>query len=83
MAVLGKQPMAYLAYAALIRQEYHHVPHAVYCNKRAEILEDFLKQSQIYGTSVFVQALEQRARDNVRQEIQLLRRGQIPGHENI
>jgi len=42
MAVLGKQPNAYDHYAALIRQEYQHVPHDVYCDKRADILESFL-----------------------------------------
>ena len=78
MSVLGKIPQAYSCYAALIRQEYCHVPHEVYCEKRAMVLENFLKQPQIYGTQIMLEALEQRARDNLEQEIQNLRRGIIP-----
>ncbi len=42
MAVLGKESNAYDHYASLIRQEYIHVPHDVYCEKRAEILQSFV-----------------------------------------
>lgn len=42
MAVLGKRPEAYDGCAALIREEYRHVPHDVYCEKRADILADFI-----------------------------------------
>jgi predicted metal-dependent HD superfamily phosphohydrolase len=79
MAVLGKEMPAYLKYASLIREEYAHVPHEVYCEKRADILENFLTQDQIYGTQAMLEAFEQRARDNVAREIGTLRRGQIPG----
>lgn len=79
MAVLGKEAKAYDRYAKLIRKEYQHVPHATYCEKRADILEEFLKQSQIYGTETMLVTLEQRARDNIGREIETLRRGEIPG----
>lgn len=78
MAVLGKEEHAYLAYAALIRKEFHFVPHKTYCEKRAEVLETFLKNTAIYGTMLMRQALEERARSNVRKEIALLRKGTIP-----
>ena len=42
MAVLGKESNAYDHYAALIRKEYIHVPHDLYCEKRAEILQSFV-----------------------------------------
>jgi predicted metal-dependent HD superfamily phosphohydrolase len=45
MAVLGKQPPAYLAYARLIRQEYHWVPQEVFCETRANILQGFLDRT--------------------------------------
>jgi len=45
LAVLGKQPAAYDHYAALIREEYQHVPHNTYCEKRADILESFLGEN--------------------------------------
>ena len=81
MAVLGKAPHAYMAYAALIRKEYKHVPSDVYCTARADVLETFLQQPRIYGTELVRQALEDRARSNIRHEIDSLRRGEIPGEE--
>ena len=78
MAVLGKETLAYLSYASLIRKEYNYVEHDTYCEKRADILEDFLKQPQIYGTQAVIEAFEQRARDNIRTEIEILRKGRIP-----
>mmetsp|Transcript_24139 Transcript_24139/g.50968 ORF Transcript_24139/g.50968 Transcript_24139/m.50968 type:complete len:309 (+) Transcript_24139:37-963(+) len=88
MAVLGKHKKAYLKYAALIRKEYEFVPHDVYCSKRAEILETFLgsgstnasmETKHIYLTDAFREAFENRARVNLREEIDLLRKNTIPG----
>ena len=86
MAVLGKENEAYLKYAALIRKEYQFVAHDVYCSKRAEILETFLgdkseagQKKCIYLTESFSGAFEARARENLRNEIQLLRSNTIPG----
>ncbi len=42
MAVLGKHDDAYDHYASLIRKEYIHVPHKLYCEKRAEVLHSFV-----------------------------------------
>lgn len=79
MAVLGKDDNAYRAYAALIRKEYSFVPRDVYCSKRAELLQTFLEQSQIFGTSVMQGALEDQARKNVQNEIDALRNGILHG----
>lgn len=46
MAVLGKCHDAYDHYASLIRKEYIHVPHTVYCEKRAEVLQSFVEVVQ-------------------------------------
>lgn len=73
MAVLGKIQSAYQSYATLIRAEYSFVPYNEYCSKRCCILETFLLQPQIFGTTVLHQALEDRARANIRQEIMSLR----------
>lgn len=78
MAVLGKKMHAYRSYAALIRNEYHFVPQAVYCKKRAEILESFLNRKKIYLTTVMHCALEKNARQNLRDEIESLQQGKIP-----
>jgi len=83
MAVLGKDARAYQVYASLIRNEYRHVPQDVYCEKRAEILTAFLQeQPQIFLTQAMTLALEQRARDNLAAEIEMLQRGQIPNTNN-
>jgi predicted metal-dependent HD superfamily phosphohydrolase len=79
LAVLGKTASAYDKYAALIRKEYLHLPHAVYCEKRSQVLRAFLEeQPRIYGTSAFAAALEDRARSNLRREIKSLLSGVIP-----
>jgi len=80
MAVLGKQPSAYLAYAALVRKEYAFVPRDIYCEKRVVVLKQFLK-GPIYGISLIRQALEESARANITAEIALLEQNIIPGED--
>ena len=90
MTVLGKRQNAYLKYASLIRKEFAFVPRDVYCTKRAEILETFLgdgsssskkDKKYIYLTKTFQEAFEERARTNLREEINLLRKNIIPGEK--
>jgi predicted metal-dependent HD superfamily phosphohydrolase len=81
MAVLGKRTDAYLAYAALIRQEFDFVPRDVYCEKRAAILGSFLQQPRIYPSNLFHHALEEQARRNLQTEIDMLNRGIINGEK--
>ena len=92
MTVLGKRQNAYLKYASLIRKEFAFVPRDVYCTKRAEILETFLgdgssssrsssNKRYIYLTKTFREAFEGRARENLRDEINLLRKNIIPGEK--
>ena len=77
LAVLAKQPDAYMSYAALIRKEYHFVPAETYCAKRAEILQDMVHQKRLYASPVFA-PWETRARNNLRNEVALLKQGTIP-----
>jgi predicted metal-dependent HD superfamily phosphohydrolase len=79
MAVLGKVQPAYLHYAGLIRKEYEFVHRDAYCQKRADILEKFLEESSIFASAIFRNAMEQQARNNLQEEINLLRTGIIPG----
>ena len=84
MAVLGKSSEAYENYASLIRQEYAHVPHNVYCEKRAEILQSFIgsvggNAKTVYLNAHMREALEERAIANLKREIAILQTGQIPG----
>ena len=90
MSVLGKDPQAYDHYASLIRLEYLHVPHGLYCEKRAEILRSFIgsvKKAEgssestsktVYLTSSMRDAVEERAIANLQREIGSLERGIIP-----
>jgi predicted metal-dependent HD superfamily phosphohydrolase len=83
MAVLAKDEAAYDQYAALIRNEYHFVPHDVYCAKRADILQTFVQQRPcIYYTPTLAQAWQARAQLNVRREIAMLRSGKIAYRAN-
>lgn len=85
MSVLGKIPEAYDAYAVMIRQEYIHVPHDTYCEKRAEILESMLgdfvngtRSKSLYFSEPMKTALEDQAVSNLRREISSLRNYVIP-----
>ena len=79
LAVLAKEPSAYLSYAALIRREYHFVPSDRYCAKRAQILQDFLPMHDcLYGTPGLQEVWEEQARSNLRHEIIMLQNGVIP-----
>eukprot|EP00752_Nemacystus_decipiens_P010247 g9131.t1 len=78
MAVVGRERGAYLAYASQIRQEYIHVPAETYCQKRAEVLRDFLTKESIFSTEEYRQTLESSARANVAAEVDMLGQGTIP-----
>eukprot|EP00903_Cladosiphon_okamuranus_P009506 g9058.t1 len=69
MAVMGRERSAYLAYASQIRQEYIHVPVETYCQKRAEVLRDFLAKGSIFSTEEYRRTLETPARANVAAEV--------------
>ena len=86
LSVLAKTKTAYDAYAHLIRQEYHFVDRDVYCSKRADILQEFLKCSHIFYSPWMLcdnnGIMEQRARMNLEREIQALRSGVILGENS-
>lgn len=82
MAVLGKRKEAYMVYAGLIRKEYAFVDRSLYCTKRADILKGFLeKKNRIFLSDIFYDALEKQARSNLKDEIELLKRGLNPAEE--
>jgi len=81
MAVLGKHSPAYSVYAGLVREEYYFVERELYCSKRAEILTNFLEKTKyIFSWDKMRIGLEMRARENLQNEINQLRVGNIPGH---
>ncbi|MBB6049487.1 HD domain-containing protein [Armatimonas rosea] len=69
--ILGAAPRAYRRYAALIRQEYTHVPDTAYRAGRAAVLERFLQRPRLYF-GPFPER-EARARENLAAELSRLR----------
>lgn len=93
MSVLAKDSNAYKTYAGLIRKEYEFVVRDTYCQKRAEILRSFIglrriedndvvdETKHIFGTDAMKAWFEQKARQNLLEEIHMLERGVIPCEE--
>jgi predicted metal-dependent HD superfamily phosphohydrolase len=69
LAILAAPAERYMTYAADVRAEYAHVPHAAFRSGRAAILQGFLDRPRIYRTHPAYQAWEQRARTNLATEI--------------
>ena len=66
LAILGASPERYAEYDQQVRAEYAWVPQLIYGFKRKQVLQSFLQRPQIYSTAHFQQALEIRARSNLR-----------------
>lgn len=75
LSILAAPAEAYRTYAAQIRQEYRHVPEALYCEGRAKVLECFLHQAAIYHTPGFRERNEAEARANLAEELRRLQSG--------
>ncbi|MFA5128825.1 MAG: hypothetical protein WC445_02525 [Patescibacteria group bacterium] len=72
LAILGSSDDEYDSYAKKIRQEYAWVPDDQYREGRRKILENFLNTPRIYFTEEAGKELEQRARKNLKREIDSL-----------
>ncbi|OYW71551.1 MAG: hypothetical protein B7Z37_27485 [Verrucomicrobia bacterium 12-59-8] len=66
LAIFAQPLERVLEYERQIRAEYAWVPEAVYVEKRAEILNDFLNRQQIYFTAWARERFDARARENLR-----------------
>lgn len=73
LSILGKSTERFRQYEEQIRREYSWVPLEVFAGKRAEILERFLRRSQIYRTEIFRTKYEETARRNLHDSINRLR----------
>lgn len=67
LSILGAEQARFDEYEEQIRKEYAFVPSWLFRLKRRAILQDFLDRPSIYSTAHFRDALEQRARANLRQ----------------
>ena len=66
LSILGAERARFDEYEQQIRREYSDVPGFLFRRKRKEILKGFLERPAIYSTPHFQDALEARARDNLR-----------------
>ena len=66
LSILGAARARFDEYEQQIRKEYAYVPGFLFRRKRREILKGFLDRPAIYSTPHFHDALEARARDNLR-----------------
>ncbi|MGY1615627.1 HD domain-containing protein [Geodermatophilus sp. SYSU D00691] len=73
LAVLASPPEAYAAYASAIREEYAHLPDAVFAAGRIAVLEQLLALPELYRLPQVAEQLTGRARANLTAEISLLR----------
>lgn len=72
LSILGAAPHRYANYASNVRHEYAHVTDEEFAAGRAEILAGFLEQPMIYRTVAARQLWEERARQNLAHEVELL-----------
>lgn len=72
LAILGAAPARFAEYERQVRAEYAHVPEPAFREGRARILAGFLARPRLFATAPFRDALEQGARDNLRQALAAL-----------
>jgi predicted metal-dependent HD superfamily phosphohydrolase len=75
LSILGASTIEYEQYSEQIQKEYCHVPGLLYKRGRLKVLESFLNQDAIYNTEYFYSRFENRARDNLKREIDYLKKG--------
>lgn len=73
ISILGSSSEDYSTYTENIRKEYKWVPWFLYKKKRMEILEMFLKRDTLYFTEYFKCNFEDKARKNIKNEINKLK----------
>lgn len=71
LSILGAEARTYRAYARAVRLEYAWLPEAVFRERRAGGIRQFLSRERIYQTAGFA-GLERPARDNLQGELETL-----------
>jgi predicted metal-dependent HD superfamily phosphohydrolase len=73
LAILGVEAAEYRRYAQAIRWEYSWVGDEDYRKGRMQFLQSLLKRPKIYQTEEVFEALETKARNNLREELNSMR----------
>lgn len=69
LSILGAEPARFDEFDEQIRAEYAHVPDEAYRQGRSRVLISFLARPRLYSTEHFHEALERRAKDNLRRAL--------------
>jgi predicted metal-dependent HD superfamily phosphohydrolase len=69
LAILGTSYARFDEYGRQVRAEYAHVDDAAFAAGRRRVLQGFLQRPRIYRTDAFHDALDQRARENLRRAL--------------
>lgn len=72
LSILGSEEESYELYTQQIRQEYHMYAPDDYRQGRSQVLKTFLGRDEIYFSDLFKQLFEEKARDNLAKEIDVL-----------
>jgi predicted metal-dependent HD superfamily phosphohydrolase len=72
LSVLGQDWETYSNYYKNVRKEYAVYPSIIYNAGRKKVLKHFLAMDKIYKTDYFYQEFEQKAKENLEQELRLL-----------
>jgi predicted metal-dependent HD superfamily phosphohydrolase len=72
LSILGADPETYGKYCHQIRQEYKIYPDLIYIPGRKKVLAHFLSMTKIFKTDVFSERFEDKARVNLKSELQKL-----------
>ncbi len=65
LSILGAPRARFEEYEAQVREEYAWAPEALFRQRRAEVLAEFLARNPIYNTALLRIALERQARENL------------------
>lgn len=72
LAILGAESARFAEYEHQIREEYTWVSESVFRERRSNVLRGFLKRPYIFSTDLFRTRYERRARENIRQSLEVL-----------
>lgn len=72
LSVLGKDWNVYETYFKQVRKEYSIYPDFLYNPGRKKVLHHFLQMEQIFKTDYFFNELEEKAKSNLRNELEFL-----------
>lgn len=71
--ILGAPAARFDEYERQVRQEYGHLPDAIYRAGRSAILQQFLARDRLFSTEVFRERFEKQARENICASLRSLR----------